>query len=92
MKTVQKNLIYFFKKCCLFRCEERTAALKSPHRVSQMDDPTDAIRRHKSESEEEKMTTPANCIFVLVVMLIVVGILMLGFYFRSVMGTLRGLF
>uniref|UniRef100_A0A9J2PHX6 Signal peptide peptidase-like 2B n=2 Tax=Ascaris TaxID=6251 RepID=A0A9J2PHX6_ASCLU len=66
-------------------CEERTAALKSPHRVSQMDDPTDAIRRHKSESEEEKMTTPANCIFVLVVMLIVVGILMLGFYFRSVM-------
>uniref|UniRef100_A0A914S5F2 Secreted protein n=1 Tax=Parascaris equorum TaxID=6256 RepID=A0A914S5F2_PAREQ len=53
------------------RCEERTAALKSSHRVSQMGDPTDAIRRHKSESEEEKMTTPANCIFVLVVMLIV---------------------
>ncbi|VDD87128.1 unnamed protein product [Enterobius vermicularis] len=37
------------------------------------------------EHEDEKMTTPANCLFVVIAMVIVVGILMLGFYFRYIM-------
>ncbi|VDM43156.1 unnamed protein product [Toxocara canis] len=66
-------------------CEERTAAEQNAHRIAQVDDMMDSIRRRKGEIDEDKMTTPANCVFVIVVMLIVVGILMLGFYFRNIM-------
>lgn len=41
------------------------------------------------EHEDEKMTTPANCLFVVIAMVIVVGILMLGFYFRYIMGNIE---
>lgn len=45
-----------------------------------------AEAQKKLEHDDDKATAPANCLFVVIAMIIVVGILMLGFYFRHVMG------
>uniref|UniRef100_A0A0N5APK8 Signal peptide peptidase-like 2B n=1 Tax=Syphacia muris TaxID=451379 RepID=A0A0N5APK8_9BILA len=44
-----------------------------------------AEAQKKLEHDDDKATAPANCLFVVIAMIIVVGILMLGFYFRHVM-------
>ncbi|VDK65378.1 unnamed protein product, partial [Gongylonema pulchrum] len=46
---------------------------------------TGATSSEKAKSED-RITTPLNCFFIVVLMLVVVGAIMLGFYFRPIMG------
>ncbi len=45
----------------------------------------DVETKEKKRNNDEKVT-PINCCFIVVMMVIVIGVLMLGFYFRYVMG------
>lgn len=66
----------------LFRYEE-TGTLRGSHQISTTEN---HVQKSRSCPNDEQMTTSTNCLFIIVVMLVVVGVLMLGFYFRGVMG------
>uniref|UniRef100_A0A1I7VEX9 PA domain-containing protein n=1 Tax=Loa loa TaxID=7209 RepID=A0A1I7VEX9_LOALO len=61
---------------------EETGALHGSHQF-----PTGGSHVQKSRSclNDERMTASTNCLFIIIVMFVVVGVLMLGFYFRGVM-------
>ncbi|KAK6107337.1 Signal peptide peptidase family protein [Brugia pahangi] len=59
---------------------EETVTLRGPHQIS-----TNVMQKSRSCLNDEQMTTSANCLFIIIIMLVVVGVLMLGFYFRGVM-------
>ncbi|KAL3998766.1 Signal peptide peptidase family protein [Acanthocheilonema viteae] len=43
------------------------------------------VQKSRNWLNDKQTTTSANCLFIIIVMAIVIGILMLGFYFRGVM-------
>ncbi|VDN03102.1 unnamed protein product, partial [Thelazia callipaeda] len=43
------------------------------------------VQKSKDCFSDDRLSAPANCLFIFIVMVVVVGILMLGFYFRSIM-------
>lgn len=66
-----------------FRYEEEASAVKKLDHISSVET---LSRKEGNVLSDERITTPINCLFIVVVMFIVVGVLMLGFYFRIVMG------
>ncbi|VDM21531.1 unnamed protein product [Wuchereria bancrofti] len=59
---------------------EEAVTLRGSHQT-----PTTDMQKSRSCLNDEQMSTSANCLFIIIIMLVVVGVLMLGFYFRDVM-------
>ncbi|KAM3720820.1 Signal peptide peptidase-like 2B [Dirofilaria immitis] len=55
------------------------------HESHQISNTENQVQKSRSCLSNEQMMNSANCLFIFIVMLIVIGVLMLGFYFRGVM-------